>query len=156
MPAPPVVRALPKDLEAVSWAISALLRFCPRPQTPPRPKLIGLRGGTTPVTGGRRALERALPPRTRRPRRFRISCFVLRACLQRAGRILDSAGGVLYTFSGSARPALWEKIFVICNALIINYLQVVSSASPKPGTASALNLSDSESIRHGPPIPNQQ
>ena len=33
MPAPPVVRALPKYLEAVSWAISALLRFCPRPET---------------------------------------------------------------------------------------------------------------------------
>jgi hypothetical protein len=31
MPAPPVVRALPKYLEVVSWAISASLRFCPRP-----------------------------------------------------------------------------------------------------------------------------
>ena len=30
-PGPPVARALPKDLEAVCWAIFALLRFCPPP-----------------------------------------------------------------------------------------------------------------------------
>ena len=85
---------------------------------------------------------------------FRASCFVL------AYRGLAESSTALAEFFTLFRdprgPALWEKFFVICNALIINYLQVVSSASPKPGTASALNLSDSESIRHGPPIPNQQ